>query len=266
MAVEKVTAAESMSVEEQFPSVRSITPADLRDALQSGLDDFRAKPSHIFLLMIIYPIVGLFSARMVGGQDVWYLVFPLMSGFALVGPLAAIGLYELSRRREKGLSIAWSDAFNVVRSPNIVAIITLSVVLGAIYIAWIGAAQLIYWLIFGSLVPESAGQFLTEVLTTARGWALIIVGCGVGFVFALVVLAISAISFPMLLDRKISAMGAMFVSANAFVVNPFNMLLWGFIVTALLVVGSIPFFIGLAVVMPVLGHATWHLYRKVVVD
>lgn len=247
-----------------FPEVRAITPDDVRTALARGLDDFRAKPSHMFLLVLIYPIVGLFAARLAGSHDVLYLVFPLISGFALIGPIAALGLYELSRRREKGLDIAWRDALNVFRSPSIGAIVTLSVVLGVIYVAWIGAAQLIHRMIFGVAVPESAGQFVTQVLTTPSGWALIIVGCGVGFAFALVVLAISAVSFPMLLDRKVSAITAMFVSAKAFAVNPTTMLLWGFIVAALLIVGSLPFFIGLAIVMPVLGHATWHLYRLVV--
>ena len=120
-------------------------------------------------------------------------------------------------------------------------------------------------MIFGSAVSASIAEFVWQVLTTPAGWTLIIVGCGVGFVFALVVLAISAVSFPLLLDRDVGEVTAVRTSVRAFVANPATMLMWGFIVAGLLLIGSVPFFVGLAVVMPVLGHATWHLYRKVVV-
>jgi uncharacterized membrane protein len=245
-------------------AIRVIDLDDLKDALAKGLDDFKAKPSHIIILAVIYPLVGLIAARVAGGYDVLHLVFPMVSGFALIGPLAAIGLYDLSKRREQGLDFSWTHALDIIRSPSIGSIFTLSVVLGVIYLAWLGAAQAIYWLTFGDAVPESIPGFIWQVMTTPAGWTLVIVGCGVGFVFALAVLAISSISFPMLLDRNVGAKVAIQTSVNAFLANPKTMLMWGLIVTAALILGSLPLFVGLAIVMPVIGHGTWHLYRKVV--
>jgi uncharacterized membrane protein len=246
------------------PKIQKISPADLKDALVKGLDDFKAKPSHLFILPIIYPLVIVISFMLVAGKEILPLVFPLVSGFALVGPLAAIGLYELSRRREEGLDMSWEHAFNVIRSPSIGAIVRLSALLGVIYFAWLGAALVIYWSIFGSTVPATIGEFAWLVFATSSGWTLIIVGCSVGFVFALVVLAISAVSFPLLLDRDVGTMTAIQTSVRTFLTNPVTMSIWGLVVASLLFIGSLPYFVGLAVVMPVLGHATWHLYRKVV--
>ncbi len=246
------------------PIVRTIGPADLRDALARGLADFNAFPTHLVFLYLIYPVVGLILIRSAAGYDMLPLVFPLMSGFTLIGPLAAIGLYELSRRREQGLDVSLGHVFHVLRSPSIRAIATLSVVLLAIFIAWLGAAQAIYVLIFGSAAPASIAEFALQVFTTSSGWALIIVGCGVGFLFAVVVLTISVVSFPLLLDRDVGAVTAVQTSVRAVFTNPMTMAMWGVIVAGALVIGSLPFFVGLAVVLPVLGHSTWHLYRKVV--
>ncbi len=246
------------------PMIRKIGPADLWDVLASGVDDFKAKPSHVLLLVILYPIVGLILIRLTAGYDMLPLVFPILAGFALLGPMAAIGLYELSRRRELGLDITWAHAFDVVRSPSIRAIVTLSAVMMAIYFAWLGAAMAIYRLFFGDAVPASIEEFVRQIFTTPAGWGLIIVGCGVGFLFAVVVLTISVVSFPMLIDRDVGAMTAIHTSVRSVIANPVTMAMWGLIVAGSLVVGSLPFLFGLAVVMPVLGHATWHLYRKVV--
>jgi len=246
-----------------FGNIQKISAADLVDALVKGVDDFKAKPSHLVILAILYPLAMVVAANIAAGYIPLPLVFPLLSGFALIGPLAAVGLYEISRRREQGLDISWEHAFNVMRRPSM-NILMLSVLLGVIYFAWLGAAFAIYRQVYGSTVPSSITEFLREVLTTPAGWTLIIVGCGVGFLFALVALAISAMSFPMLLDRHVSLSTAIQTSVHALVVNPMTMMLWGLIVAGLLLIGAVPLFAGLAVVMPVLGHATWHLYRKVV--
>lgn len=245
-------------------TVRRISNADLIDALQRGLADFNAKPSHIVFLVVIYPVVALILARFAFGYDLLPLLFPIASGFALVGPLAAIGLYELSRRRELGQEIYWTHAFGVLRSPAIGAIIRLGLILAAIFLLWLVAAELIYRAIFGAVRPDSVGAFAEQVLTTGAGLQLIIIGNLVGFLFALVVLTISVVSFPMVLDRHVGAGKAMATSVRAVLANPGPMLLWGLIVAVGLLLGSIPLFVGLCVVLPVLGHATWHLYRKLV--
>ncbi|WP_439575716.1 DUF2189 domain-containing protein [Phreatobacter sp.] len=244
--------------------IRKIGVGDLRQALAQGLDDFAQQPSHLVFLGLIYPIVGFLLARASMDGEWVMLLFPIMAGFALVGPFAAIGIYEISRRREQGLDTSWRHAFDVLRSPSRLSILLLGVLLMLLFVAWLAAALVIYRRTLGFYEPAGIMELVGQVLTTRAGWALLIVGNGVGFVFAAGVLAISVVSFPLLLDRRVDAFTAMGASLRAVGANPGPMALWGLIVAAALVAGSIPFFVGLAVAVPVLGHATWHLYRKVV--
>src|SRR4029450_13684974 len=246
------------------PVVRKIGLADLRDALAKGADDFYAMPTHAIFLCIIYPIVGLALARLAFGYSILPLLYPLASGFALVGPIAALGLYELSRRREAGLDTSATRAFDVFESSSVGAVAALGILLLIIFLIWVAVADAIYVANFGYASPSSIGAFLNDVLTTRPGWNLILVGNGVGLLFAILVLTISVVSFPLLLDRDVGAAVALLTSIRAVAHNPLTMMVWGLIVAARLVIGSLPLFFGLTVVMPLLGHATWHLYRKVV--
>jgi uncharacterized membrane protein len=247
-----------------LPVVRKIRMRDLKDALAGGIDDFRVYPTHVIFLSIIYPIIGLLLAGLTLSYDFLPLLFPLAAGFALVGPFAAIGLYEVSRQRELGREVSWRDAFGARRSRSTDGIIALGVLLLVIFVLWIAVAQAIYTATFGYTPPGLVPDFLQQVFTTPAGWRLIIVGNGVGFLFAATVLTISIVSFPLLLDRDVGAVVAVLTSVRATLKNPLVIAAWGLIVAALLVLGSLPFFVGLAVVMPVLGHSTWHLYRKLV--
>ncbi len=246
------------------PAVRRIEVTDLKDVLAKGFSDFGAYRTDVIFLCLIYPVVGLVLARAAFGENMLPLLFPLASGFALVGPVAAVGLYEMSRRREQGDDITWADAFGVVGSPSFGAIVILGLILGAIFLAWMVAANAIYNLTLGPEPPASIEAFVRDVLTTAAGWTMIVAGVGVGFLFAVLVLAISVVSFPLLLDRGVGLGMAIRTSVRAVMMNPIPMAAWGLIVAGSLVLGSLPLFVGLIVVMPVLGHATWHLYRKVV--
>jgi len=246
------------------PVVRHISPSDLYQSLARGVDDFVAMPSHAVFLCVIYPLLGLVLIGMTVGNSTLPLAFPIAAGFALVGPIAAIGLYELSRRREAGLDSSSRHALDVLHSPSLPAIVALGVLLMAIFLIWLAVAEAIYVANFGYAAPVSIRQFALDVLTTRAGWTLIVVGTGVGFLFAVVVLTIGAVSFPLLLDRDVGAATALLTSIRVVKTNPGTMALWGFIVAASLAIGSIPFFLGLTVVMPVLGHATWHLYRRAV--
>lgn len=246
------------------PVVRQVGIADLGDVLARGLDDFAASRTDVVFLCVVYPLLGLVLARLAFGYDLLPLVFPLASGFALVGPFAGVGLYEMSRRREAGMTVTWADALGVLRSPSIGAIVLLGLLLMAIFLLWLFAAKTIFELTLGPAPPASLAVFVHDVLKTGTGWVMIGVGIGVGFLFAVIVLAISVVSFPLLLDREAGVDTAVLTSIRAVVANPGPMALWGLIVAAGLVIGSIPFFLGLIIVMPILGHATWHLYRKVV--
>jgi uncharacterized membrane protein len=246
-----------------LPIVRKIGMMDLKDALAKGIEDFRAIPTHVIFLSLIYPVGALVVAQLTL-NDLVHLFFPLAAGFALIGPIAALGLYELSRRRELGLGLWWTHAFDVRHSRSIRGILTLGVLLIVIFVLWVAVAQAIYIATFGNSPPASIPNFLHQVFETPEGWTLIVVGNGVGFLFAVVVLMISVVSFPLLLDRNVSARVAILTSLRVVLRNPVTMAMWGLIIAGLLLIGSLLLFIGLAVVMPVLGHSSWHLYRKVV--
>jgi len=244
--------------------VRKISLADLREALRLGWEDFQAIPTHAVVLCVIYPVLGLVLFRLAVGYSVLPLLFPLAAGFTLIGPFAALGLYELSRRRERGEEAAAWDAMQVYRAPSFGAMLELGILLLVLFGTWIAVADAIYIATFGHAPAATIPDFARRVLTTPQGWSLIIIGCGVGFLFAFVALCVSVVSFPLMLDRHATAIDAIRTSLRAVRENPFAMAVWGLIVAVLLAVGSLPFFVGLAVVLPVLGHATWHLYRKVV--
>jgi uncharacterized membrane protein len=246
------------------PAVRAIGLTDLRDAVAKGIEDFNAVPTHAVFLGIIYAVLGIILFRLAFGYDVLPLVYPMLAGFILLGPCAAIALYELSRRRERGLDVSAEHLLEVFRSLSIAAIVRLGLVLLAIFFAWLVAAKTMYAQIMGGAVPASLGEFSHQVLTTSAGWQLIVVGNAVGFVFAALALVISVVSFPMLVDRNVGAATAVRTSVRAVAANPLTMAAWGLFVVAALIVGSLPLFFGLAVVFPVLGHATWHLYRRIV--
>ncbi|APH73588.1 DUF2189 domain-containing protein [Aquibium oceanicum] len=243
--------------------VRSITSRDVFNALARGLEDFRQKPSHYAFLGLIYPIMGFVLITWSSGGNAVELIYPLITGFTLLGPLAAIGLYEISRRRELGLDTSWRHALDVRFSPAMPAILAVALFLLALFLAWVLMAQGIYSSLYGDASPETLGGFVGDVFSTGRGWTLILVGNAVGLVFALVVL-LTVIAFPLLLDRDVGAYAAIETSARAVLSNPGPMLLWGLIVAAGLAIGSLPLLAGLIVVVPILGHATWHLYRKLV--
>jgi uncharacterized membrane protein len=246
------------------PAVRRITVADLGEALARGVDDFAAFRTDVAFLAIVYPLAGLVLARLVFGYGLLPLLFPLASGFALIGPVAAVGLYEMSRRREAGAEAGWADALDIVREPAFGSIVAFGLLLLAIFLVWLYVAISIYDLTLGPEPPLSAAAFLRGVFATSAGWTMIAVGCGVGFLFAVGVLAISVVSVPLMLDRDVGLAVAIGTSLRAVVANAGPMAVWGLIVAAALVVGSVPLFLGLIIVMPVLGHATWHLYRRVV--
>lgn len=244
--------------------VRRIEVSDLREVLEKGIADFGAYRTDVIFLCIIYPLAGILLVRLTFGYDMLPLIFPLASGFALLGPVAAVGLYEMSRKREQGAEISWGDAFGVAKAPTFGTIVALGIVLLAIFLCWVTAAYLIYAATLGPEPPTSVTGFAADVLTTGAGWVMIIVGCGVGFLFAVLVLTISVVSFPLLLDRDVGLFLAIATSVRAVLTNPVPMAAWGLIVAGGMVLGSLPALLGLIFIMPILGHATWHLYRKVV--
>lgn len=244
--------------------VHRIGLSDLRWALARGMRDFGASRTDVIFLCVIYPLVGLLLARVAFGYEMLPLVFPLVSGFALIGPLAGVGLNELSRRREAGLSAGWADAFSVFRSPAITGIVLLGLILLGMLMFWLLLSNAIYDLTLGPKAPVSVGAFARDIVQTHAGWTMIGLGVGIGFVIAVLALGISVVSFPMMLDRNVSLETAIRTSVRVTARNPVVIGAWGLTIAAALFVGSLPFLLGLVFVVPIFGHATWHLYRRAV--
>ncbi|HEX3365737.1 DUF2189 domain-containing protein [Phenylobacterium sp.] len=246
------------------PQVRKVTAADLWDALRQGAADLGALRDDILFIGIIYPVAGLLMARLAFSYDLLPMLFPLASGFAILGPVAAVGLYEMSRRRELGEHVTWLDAFGVLASPALGSILGMGAILLALFGLWLGTAYEINLLTLGAAPPPTLLAFSHNVFWTHSGATLIAAGVGAGFLFAVVAFAIGVVTVPLLLDRDVELWIAIRTSLRVVAANPGTMMLWGLIVAGSLVLGSIPALVGLIFVVPVLGHASWHLYRKAV--
>ncbi len=251
-------------LENQALEVRKIEIEDLRSVLLRGIEDFQAMPTHAIFLAVLYGVVGMLLVVLTAGYDLLPIAFPLIAGFTLLGPFAALGMYELSRRRELGEDISRYHMFEVINSQARLPILMLGAILFALFIVWIEVAFVIYGHTLGPVMAEG-GSFVGSLFGTGEGWTMMIIGNAIGALFAVLVFTISVVSFPLLLDRHVSLPTAVATSVAAVVRNPLPMALWGAIVAGSLAVGSVPFFLGLAIVMPVLGHATWHLYKTMVV-
>lgn len=253
------------SVQTEIPQIRTLTIQDLRDALRKGWIDMMAFRSDVVFVCLLYPIIGGVLAALALKGNFVQLVFPTLSGFALAGPVAAVGLYEMSRRRETGEPTSWLAYLDVIRSPKFGGILILSLFHVVVFLVWIMSANLIFDATLGPKAPVSIAAFVHDIFTTGAGWAMIIIGVVVGFAFSVAVLAISVVSFPMLLDRDVSLPTAVVTSVKVALKNPVPIGVWGMIVAGSLALGSLPALLGLVLVLPILGHSTWHLYRRAVV-
>lgn len=248
-----------------MPEIRHISVHDLMEALSMGVRDFMAAPTQLFFLGLIYPVVGGLAAAAAAQNDLVPLLYPALAGISIMGPIAALGMYELSRQREMGVAITWRNALDIRHSGQLMPIAWLGVMLLAVFLAWLGVAEHIYMATLASQPHEGVSGFTHALISTREGWMMFTIGNAVGALFAMLVLTMTVVSFPMLIDRRVGVLDAMVTSVRAVWRNPMVMALWGLMVAGLLLLGCLPLFVGLAVVMPILGHATWHLYRKLVV-
>ena len=248
-------------------TVNKIRLRDLVDAVDKGIDDFKEKPTHLFFLAVIYPVATLFGYMVVANDNLMPLVFPIMAGLVLIGPFIGIAMEEMSHHRERGMDMSWGHAFNFFEEPAAKDIIILGCLLVALFLGWVAMANTIYVMTVGdawSTGTMTVPEFVTAVLTTPQGWMLIVIGNVAGLMFAIVSLAIGAISFPMLLDKPVGLATAVATSVRAVIANPIPLAAWGIFVALSLLVSALPLLVGLAVMVPILGHSTWHLYRKIV--
>jgi uncharacterized membrane protein len=247
------------------PTIRSIGVDDITAALREGADDFRAMPAFGMTIGGVFALGGMVIMYLAVAYDLVVLAFPLLAGFALVGPFAAMGLYEGSRRRDAGQSVGVGDIFDVRRATTSVNIFFLGFILLFALFVWLRVALLIYALFFGLSGSGSIGDLIVDVFTTANGFAFLVIGNAVGAAFAFVVFAISVVSFPYMLEKDVDPVSAVALSVSAVAKNPLPLAGWALFVAVALAVSWAPFFLGLIVVLPVLGHATWRLYKKMIV-
>ena len=253
-----------------YPTVRKIGLQDVGEALSLGWADFLASPTHLAILGLVYPAVGIALGRIASGNEAMPLLYPLIGGFALLGPIAAVGLYEMSKRRERGLPVTWRNAFDVFRSPRIASILILGGMLGVLFVVWLVVAKTIYNETLAGIGADFISDLIQATFCTHDGRALLVYGTGAGFLFAVVALTLGVVSIPLLVDRNVGsspgeeASVAVQTSIRAVTMNPAAIAIWGLVVAIGLAIGVATLLVGLAVIMPVLGHATWHLYRRLV--
>lgn len=252
------------SARRELIPVRMITDEDLRWALRQGLLDFQAMRGDLVFAGLIYTVIGIAAAVMSTNMPLMPFFLPVCAGVGLLGPVAAVGFYELARRREDGLESGWRHFLDVRKRPSIDDMGIVAGLLLTVFFIWLLAAGLLYLMLFGWATPDSVPDFLRMIFTTVNGWLLIVSGAVVGAIFGWFVLALSVASLPMLVDCDVSAAEAVSASWRAAHANKPQMVRWGLTVLALLVLGSIPVFVGLAFVLPWLGYSTWHLYTRLV--
>jgi len=246
------------------PTIHTINMNDLRAALSLGWQDVLRFRSDVLALVVIYPMIGFALAFLAFEQALLPMLFPMAAGFALLGPVASIGMYEISRQQEENGTASWGSALSALRGRVIGPVMILGLFMLGWFMLWMAAAFAIYSATLGPAMPTETFAFLSDVFTTSSGWMMIILGMGVGAFFAVIVLFVSAIGFPMLIDRPVGLPIAVATSIKAVRHNMRPMLAWGLIVSALLALATIPVFLGLILILPWLGHATWHLYRMVI--
>ncbi len=249
--------------ERNDPVVRPINAADVAEALVRGLRDFQTAPVYGLVFGALYAAAGILIVLCVTVLGASYLAYPLAAGFALLGPFVAIGLYEVSRRLEAGERPSMRDTWTTMTSRGEIgwmAFVTLFV-----FIIWMYQVRLLMALFLGLKVSfSSLNEFITVVLTTNEGLVFLLVGNMVGAALSLVLFSLTVVSFPLLLDRDVDFVTAMITSVRAVVTSPVPMIGWAAIIVVLLMISAMPAFLGFLVTLPVLGHATWHLYRRIV--
>lgn len=248
-----------------MPQFRAISSGDISAALAAGLDDFLKTPLFGLFFGGFFALGGLFIMACLTLFDMSWMIIPVAIGFPLIGPFVAVGLYEVSRRRATGTALNWREILTVIFQQRERQLGWMAFVVLFIFWIWIYQVRLLLALFFGFKSFSSIDGFLEVAVTTPEGFGFLAVGTIVGAFLAFVLFSATVVAMPLLLDRDIDFITAMIVSFKTVVANPVAMLGWGIVVTVLIILAMLPAFIGLIVVLPVLGHATWHLYARSII-
>ena len=259
-----MTESQPRATESSFPKVRAVTFGDLHDVLRSGWADFRKAPMYGLFFAAVYAAGGVVLVAAVTAWDMRWLSYPLVIGFALIGPFIATGLYEVSRRLETNSALSWREVLGVVWDQHRRELGWMAIVMLFVFWIWMYQARTLFAVFFGSQGFATYDGFAEAVLTTTNGWTFLIVGHIVGAVISMILFALTVVSCPLLLEREVDFITAMITSVRAVLKSPVVMGSWGLFVVVSVMLSAIPAFLGLLVVLPVLGHATWHLYHRAV--
>jgi uncharacterized membrane protein len=247
-----------------MPGVNSLTARDVRECLHLGFSDFARAPFIGLMLGAVFALIGVIIVLSLFASDAPWMAYPFAIGFPLVGPFAAAGIYEVSRVLERGDVPRWSAVISTMWAQRRRELSWMAFVMLFVFWVWMYQVRLLIALCLGLVSFASLQEFLTVLLTTEQGWIFLGVGHVVGGALALILFSITVFSMPLLMDRSLDIVTAMITSVKAVVASPVVMLGWGVIVTLTVLVACVPFFLGLLVVLPVLGHTTWHLYRRAI--
>ena len=247
-----------------MPTVNTMHFHDLRQCLRLGIKDFLAAPLFGLFFGSIFAAIGI---MIVASLFVWqksWMIYPFLIGFPLIGPFAAVGLYEVSRRIQNNSPLIWREILGIVYAQSHREIRWMAFVILFIFWIWMYQVRLLVALMLGDMSFSSMESFLNILMNTSQGLTFIVVGHIVGAILALVLYSITVISMPLLLDREDDFITAMITSVSAVLKSPLVMLAWGIFVTLAVLLSFLPLFLGLLVVLPVLGHTTWHIYQRAV--
>jgi uncharacterized membrane protein len=247
-----------------LPAVRAITVADLRASLLGGATDFARAPAIGLAIGALFALTGMAITLALTVWQMPWMIYPFAIGFPLIGPFAAVGLYEVSRRLETGRLPDWRAVLDVVWAQRRREVSWMALTMLFVFWIWMYQVRLLIALVLGRMSFATLDKFVTVVLTTPQGWLFLAIGHVVGAALSLVLFSVTVIAIPMLLDREVDFITAMITSVRSVLASPIVMLGWGLAVTLAVVAACVPFFLGLLIVLPVLGHATWHLYRRAV--
>ena len=246
-----------------LPEIARLTLRELIVVLKNGLDDFRAAPQVGLFFSAVYVLGGFFMVWLSAGHVTWVLATSL--GFPLAAPFAAVGLYEVSRRREADLPLVWSEILGVVWAERTRQVPWIGAVIVIYFLFWTFLAHMVFALMMGlTTLTNISSSF--DVFLTGDGLKMVAVELVLGAILALLLFALTVVSLPLVLEKEVDFVSAMILSVQAFKQNAFVMLIWAIVIASLTLVAMIPWFLGLVIVLPVLGHATWHLYRRVLYD
>ncbi len=247
-----------------IPDVNTMSFATLGECLRLGVSDFGRAPLFGLFFGGIFAFGGIFIVQMLYSTEKGWMIYPMMVGFPLIGPFAAVGLYEVSRRLSNDMPLNWNEILTVVVTQRRRELPWMAFVILFIFWIWMYQVRLLLALILGRMSFTSFNSFFEIIATTPEGWTFILVGHIVGACFALFLFSITVVSLPLLLDRELDFISAMITSVQTVIKSPFVMLSWGVCVTLSIMISFIPLFLGLLIVLPILGHTTWHIYKKAV--